>query len=43
MNFYRQALELDPENVDALVARGVLYNRSGLKRLLFVTVVVIIL
>ena len=30
MNFYRQALELDPENVDALVARGALYNRSGL-------------
>ena len=28
MNFYRQALELDNENVDALVARGALYNRS---------------
>ena len=35
MNFYRQALELDPENVDALVARGALYNRSGLNSVAF--------
>ena len=33
MNFYRQALELDNENVDALVARGALYNRSVFKKL----------
>ena len=26
MNYYRQALELDQTNVDALVARGALYN-----------------
>ena len=26
LNFYNQALDLDNENVDALVARGALYN-----------------